>query len=142
VDPTWASRVLAGTCTRCARKNASTISVELLVERDAVEARRICAEFGHGLYRRPANQEGEVPGVRHHVILVLFRKVSVHGGNALGCYDYMWQASSASFRRPKLNRYLDRRKAVGGKENPCRVSDYGGLDPRLRRERPRPELSF
>jgi hypothetical protein len=30
VDPTWASRVLAGTCTKCVRRNPSTSALHCL----------------------------------------------------------------------------------------------------------------
>ncbi len=77
------------------------IRIELLVESDAVESWRVRADLGQVLcqHRRTGQQEGEVPGVRHHVILVTRGEVPVDGGNALGRH-----AVTAALGGPQLDR--------------------------------------
>jgi hypothetical protein len=63
---------------RCAglSKRREYSSIELLVEGDAVEARRVRAYFRDSLRQcRRTDHEGEVPGVRHQMILVLCRQI-------------------------------------------------------------------
>src|SRR5580704_5916192 len=80
--------------------------VELLVERNAVEARRLLTEFGPSLEGRAKSQ---MAGIRNHVIFVFGWKVCVQGGDIVEQH-----AEPAPFRGPELNRRLDRRQALRG----------------------------
>ena len=104
-------------------KEGEYFSIELLVEDDAVEARRVRAYLRNSLGQcRRADDEGEVYGVRHQMILVLCRQILVHGGHALLRYPV-----AAKFGSPQLNRGLHGGQALGGKEKAAeRVSNDGG----------------
>jgi hypothetical protein len=108
------------------------IRIELLVERDAVKARGIRADLGHGLRQggRTENQEGEMPRVWHDMIFVRRRQVPVDSGNLPIRYTV-----AAKFRCPELHRHRDRAEAVASKENSKRVGNDSGLDPRIVCER-------
>src|ERR1700687_3899976 len=71
-----------------------------------------------------------MPGVRNHVVLMSCGQVAVHEVATMGQY-----AVATALRRPQLNRNLDRRKTISGKEDGERINNDGGLDPRVLRER-------
>jgi hypothetical protein len=61
-------------------KEGQHIRIELPMEGGAVETRRIRADFGRlrRQLRRTKRQKGEMPGVWHHMILVLYAQVFIH----------------------------------------------------------------
>ena len=71
-----------------------------------------------------------MPGVRNHVVLMSCGQVAIHEVDTMGQY-----AVATALRRPQLNRNLDRRKTISGKEDGERINNDGGLDQRVLRER-------
>ncbi len=112
-------------------KEREHIRVELPVERDAVEARRIGANLRNRLRQRgrAGRQEREMHGVGNDVVFVLRGQAAVHDIDAMGQH-----AVATELRRPQLHRDPDRGKAVGGKHDGERVGDDGGLDARIVRQ--------
>jgi hypothetical protein len=109
-------------------KEREHLCIELLVENHAVKARCVREDLRilGGQSERNGRDEREVPGIRHHVILVRRRQVAVNRGNFAVRYP-----AAAKFGDPELHRHLDPGKTVASKENRGRFGNDGGLDPRI-----------
>ena len=85
-------------------KERQHIGIELLVEGDAVEARRIRADLwtGRGQWGRARGEKGKMSRVRDHMIFVFYRKTAIHCGDHVRRY-----AVTAKLRRPELDRHFD-----------------------------------